>query len=134
MKTIEGNYLGELSCSMTHLKSASSIITDAPTDNNGKGAAFSPTDLLAGALATCMLTIIGIRADGKNIYIGKPFFNVKKKMSSTPRMVESVEIEIIFETEIKKENRLYLEKEAKKCPVALSLHPNLVQKVAFKYK
>lgn len=129
---IKGNYVGDLRCELTH-QSGSSIQTDAPLDNHGKGEAFSPTDLVAAALASCMLTVLAIRANSKSIPIGQPSFLIKKSMGSNPRRISEVQIEFSFNEVISEKNRIYLESEAKKCPVALSVHPDLLQSVAFKY-
>ena len=131
--TITGSYNGELPCKLTHNNSGQHLITDAPLDNNGKGEAFSPTDLVAAALGTCMLTIIGIRAESKKLEIGKPKFSILKSMQSSPRKIEAINIEIIFDVQLGIEDRKYLEDEAKKCPVALSLNESLKQEVSFKY-
>ena len=131
--TINGKYTGELRCNLTHINSGQQLITDAPKDNNGKGEAFSPTDLVAAALGTCMLTIIGIRAKSKNLNIGEPKISIIKAMQSSPRKIEMIKIEITFETQLSSSDRDYLESEAKKCPVALSLNDSLIQEIDFKY-
>jgi uncharacterized OsmC-like protein len=131
--TITGHYQGSLRCSLRHEKSGTHIQTDAPTDNNGKGELFSPTDLVAAALASCMLTIIGIRAQKKQIEIGNPSFSVNKVMDVTPRKIGRLEIIISFNTPISEEDRSYLENEALNCPVALSLSSELRQEVRFIY-
>jgi len=133
MNTIEGKYLEDLRCEMKHLKSGVLIHTDAPIDNNGKGESFSPTDLLAAALGSCMLTILAIRANTKRIDIGTPNYTIKKIMDANPRRVKAIEIEISFEKSILLDDRKYLENEALNCPVALSLSKDLEQKVTFKY-
>ena len=133
MTTILGEYKGNLRTELTHKSSNTKLITDAPLDNQGKGESFSPTDLLAAALGCCMVTIMGIRANSKSITL-KPFhFQINKIMNSNPRKVGVVEVEIICSKEISIEDRNYLEKEAKECPVALSLSNELEQKVTFSY-
>lgn len=131
--TITGHYQGSLRCSLKHEKSGTIIQTDAPIDNNGKGELFSPTDLVAAALVSCMLTIIGIRAQKKRIEIGDPSFSVNKVMDAAPRKIGRIEIQIFFNTPISEENRSYLENEALNCPVALSLNSELKQQVEFIY-
>ena len=131
--TISGKYSGDLRCKLTHFKSKIELITDAPTDNKGKGEAFSPTDLLAGALGSCMLTIIGIRAKSRNIDIGEPAISIIKKMTNHPRKIETIIIEITYYNQISNINRDFLENEARKCPVALSLNESIKQEVSFKY-
>lgn len=133
MTTILGEYKGNLRTELTHKSSNTKLITDAPSDNQGKGESFSPTDLLAAALGSCMVTIMGIRANSKSITL-KPFhFQINKIMNSNPRKVGVVEVEIICSKEISIKDRTYLEKEAKECPVALSLSNELEQKVTFSY-
>jgi uncharacterized OsmC-like protein len=133
MTSILGEYQGNLRTSLTHKSSNSQLITDAPLDNHGKGEFFSPTDLLAAALGSCMVTIMGIRANTKNISL-EPFqFQIKKIMQSNPRKVGRVEIEIICSKDILLEDRAYLEKEARECPVALSLSKDLEQRITFSY-
>lgn len=133
MFTINGKYKGDLRNELIHVKSSTQIQTDAPTDNNGKGESFSPTDLVAAALASCMLTIIGIRARTKNIEIGSPSYTVIKKMDSNPRKIREIEIEFTFNSPIELKDREYLEHEGRNCPVALSLHQDIVQNVKFIY-
>tara|TARA_B110000046_G_scaffold28052_1_gene28837 strand:- start:149990 stop:150394 length:405 start_codon:yes stop_codon:yes gene_type:complete len=129
---IKGEYAGDLSCTLTH-QTGERIQTDAPLDNYGKGEAFSPTDLVAGALGSCMLTIIAILAKTKNIDIGKPTFTVNKEMNGSPRRIKELTVEISFYKKLSKDEKEYVETEAKKCPVALSLNSETIQNVTFKY-
>ena len=132
--SIENNYIGDLRTKSTHLKSGDIIITDAPIDNNGKGHAFSPTDLVASALCSCMTTVMGICAEMNQFDLPKSIANVTKIMSSQPRRISKIIIEINFE-----ENNLnnqQIEKliaVAKGCPVAQSLSSNLIQEVKFNF-
>lgn len=130
---INGNYLGELRCSMIHQGSESEIITDAPTDNNGKGERFSPTDLLAAALGSCMITILAIRANSKKIDLGLPEFKSVKNMEINPRRIKQIDLTINLNKSISIEDRSYLENEALNCPVALSLNNDIIQNITFKY-
>lgn len=135
MKIIHTTYLGDLRTEATHLQSGSTIITDAPTDNQGKGAAFSPTDLLAASLGSCMLTIMGIAARTHGISIEGTHMHITKTMSSQPRRVAGVHV--TFEmggTNYTEKEKHILENAARTCPVALSLHPDLKQELAFIYK
>ncbi|MFN6038106.1 MAG: OsmC family protein [Bacteroidota bacterium] len=128
-------YEGDLRTTCTHLKSGQSIITDAPTDNHGKGEAFSPTDLLATSLGSCMLTVMGIVADRNDININGTKANITKAMTENPRRVAEIVVEIIFpngKTYSDKEKAL-LENAAKSCPVAKSLHTDIDQKISFHY-
>ena len=95
MNSIQGKYLDNLRCEMTH-PSSTTLLTDAPKDNRGEGKFYSPTDLLAAGLGSCMLTIIGIRARDKGIHIGKPTFEISKHMQSDPRKISKIEVDIFF--------------------------------------
>ena len=125
-------YLGNLRVESTHIKSGELIISDAPIDNNGKGEAFSPTDLLATSLASCMLTIMGIVAANKHISINGAAAEVKKIMASNPRRVSRIEIKVYMqELKINADERALLENSAKNCPVAKSIHPAIEQVIEF---
>ena len=125
-------YLGNLRTECTHLKSAQTIITDAPVDNNGKGEAFSPTDLTATSLGTCMVTIMGIAAKNHEINIDNTKLEVTKHMAADPRRISAIDVNIIFPGQhyTSKEKKI-LEAAAKTCPVALSLHPDIAQNLNF---
>ena len=131
---IESSYLGELRVSSTHLASNTEIITDAPVDNNGKGESFSPTDLVATALGTCMITVMGIYAGKNGILMPNVYSRTNKVMSSTPRKISKLKIEIIFGgnqlSEVEKQS---LKDIALNCPVAKSLHPDLKQEIEFNF-
>ncbi|MCF8459182.1 MAG: OsmC family protein [Flavobacteriales bacterium] len=135
MATSHVIYLGELSIEATHLQSSSTIKTDAPTDNNGLGRTFSPTDLLATSLATCMLTIMGIRANESSLNIEGTNATVTKIMDSNPRRVAEVQVEFeIVDRGLTQVQKTVLEKAALTCPVALSLSESLKQTVSFRYR
>ena len=132
MVTSKVNYLGNLRTEATHLKSDSVIITDAPTDNNGKGEAFSPTDMVATSLASCMITIMGIKAASSNINIKGVSANVTKIMSSQPRKISEIQITLTFpNNNYSEKDKSILINAAKTCPVALSLDPNINQELDF---
>lgn len=134
MPTSEVIYVGELSTKATHLKSNTNIITDAPIDNNGLGRTFSPTDLLATSLASCMLTIMGIRARDSQLDISGTKAVVTKIMASDPRRVAQIIVEMeILDRNLSSQHKIVLEKAAKTCPVALSLSDELIQTVRFRY-
>lgn len=118
----------------THLRSGRIIITDAPIDNNGNGDAFSPTDLLATSLGSCMLTIMGIAAEKHSINIGGTSIEITKIMASDPRRVTEVIIEFSMPKHYytEKEKKI-LENAALTCPVAKSLSSELKQTVIFNY-
>lgn len=130
METIRTKYTGDLRTSATHVQSAETLITDAPVDNRGKGENFSPTDLLATALGSCMLTIMGICAREHHFNIDGTKVSITKVMASNPRRVSEVVLELYFPSNSYTEKQKKLIKvAAETCPVALSLHPDLKQTV-----
>jgi uncharacterized OsmC-like protein len=131
--TSEIIYLGELRTEAKHVKSSQKIITDAPTDNNGKGAAFSPSDLLATSLGSCMLTIMGIVAERHNIPLNNVQIKVTKVMSTDPRRVSEIHVEFNFKENYTDKEKIIIENAAKTCPVAYSLHPDIKQEIIFRY-
>lgn len=131
MTTSTVTYQGDLRTSAIHLQSNNTIITDAPTDNHGKGEAFSPTDLLATSLASCMLTIIGIKAHDMDVDITETKAEVTKVMAVDPRRVSEVQIIITFNKALDEKTLKIFYNTALNCPVAKSLHPNLVQNLSF---
>jgi putative redox protein len=136
MKQMEVNYLGELRTQGTHLKSGVQLLTDAPLDNMGKGEAFSPTDLTAFSLASCIITTMGIQAVKNGWNITGIHAEIEKIMSTAaPRKIAGVRVKLTFPATAPKEVevRAVLEKIAETCPVALSLHPDLRQEVDFIY-
>ena len=133
MNTSNIIYQGDLRTEATHIRSGQSIITDAPLDNQGKGEAFSPTDLVATALGTCMLTVMGIVAQRYGIDMIGTIANVEKVMGKDPRRIAEVKINIKFGNRIKPDDRVRLERAAHSCPVGNSLHPDLKEMVEFIY-
>ena len=132
--SIENKYVGELRTESTHLKSSNVIITDAPTDNNGKGNAFSPTDLVASALCSCMTTVMGICANKNQFDLPNSTAHITKVMSSHPRRISKIIIEINFDSNnLSEQNIEKLIAVAKGCPVAQSLSSDLVQEVRFNF-
>ena len=118
-------YKGHLRTEATHLRSGNVILTDAPVDNKGKGEAFSPTDLTATSLASCILTIMGIAAQEHEIDMEGTVAEVKKNMVNGPRRIESIEIQITMpQKQYSSKQIKILEKAAHHCPVALSLNEN----------
>lgn len=132
--TSEVIYLGDLRTQSTHLASQASIVSDAPIDNNGKGEAFSPTDYVANALASCMLTIMGIKAKELNIDISQSRAEVTKIMQEEPRKIGEVQVTIFMSISADKKTQTILENVARACPVAKSLHPDIQQKITFIWK
>ena len=132
--SIENRYLGELRTHSTHLKSSDTIITDAPVDNNGKGNAFSPTDLVASALCSCMTTVMGICAEKNNFELPGSTAYVTKIMESQPRRISKIIIEINFDNNnLSDQQTEKLVAVAKGCPVAQSLCSDLIQEVKFNF-
>lgn len=128
--TSKVTYLGDLRTECTHLLSGQKIITDAPPDNQGKGEAFSPTDLCATSLATCILTTIGIRA--RDLDITGAYAEVTKIMASDPRRISRVEVRIIMpKNGFSDKDKKVLETIAHTCPVALSLAAGVEQVIEF---
>ncbi|MDN3707048.1 OsmC family protein [Myroides ceti] len=127
-------YLGELRTQSVHLASGSEIISDAPVDNNGKGEAFSPTDLLANSLATCMFTIMGIKAAGMAIALEGSTAEVIKEMQSEPRKISKIKIVFQMNTQLDEKQQTILERVALSCPVYLSLHPDIEKDITFNWK
>lgn len=137
MPTIKTTYLGDLRTQAVHLQSGTEIITDAPTDNQGRGEAFSPTDLVAAALGSCMMTIMGIVARRDEIELTGSEIEITKGMSADqPRRIARVDLTMamVSPEPLAPEVQAKLERAAHTCPVALSLHPDVVQAVRFSWK
>ena len=123
-------YTGNLRTEATHLKSGNSIITDAPTDNNGKGEAFSPTDLVATALGSCILTIMGIKAKDAEIDMDGAEVEITKVMASNPRRISKIIATIQMpQKDYSTRDKKILEKAAHHCPVFNSLSPDLEEEI-----
>ncbi|MFM7216846.1 MAG: OsmC family protein [Bacteroidota bacterium] len=135
METITTTYVGDLRTEAVHKASGNTLITDAPTDNQGKGEAFSPTDLLAASLGSCMLTIMGIAARTHGFSLEGTRARITKIMQSSPRRVGGIVIEFDFPAvNYSEKQKTILEHAARTCPVALSLHPDLEQSIKFNYQ
>ena len=134
MSKMHIDYMGELRSKATHYSGAE-LITDAPTDNHGKGESFSPTDLLCTALGTCMITVMGITAARLNIQYEGSSAEVLKYMSiDKPRRVIKIKVKISMPANLKSApERAEMEKSALECPVALSIHPDIEQEIEFIY-
>lgn len=132
MTTSKVTYQGDLRTTAIHLQSNNEIITDAPTDNQGKGEAFSPTDLLATSLASCMLTIIGIKARDMDIDITGTFAEVTKIMAADPRRVSEIHVIVTFNRDLDDRTQTIFFNTALTCPVANSIHPDITQNVVFR--
>lgn len=127
-------YTGQLRTQCTHLASGNTFITDAPTDNNGKGEAFSPTDTVATALASCMFTIMGIKAQNNQWVLDGSTAEVTKIMAAEPRRIATLKIVFNMKGNFDAKARQILENAARTCPVWYSLHPDLKKEVTFKWE
>jgi len=134
MFTSTVKYLGNLRTEAIHERSGNSFITDAPLDNNGKGAYFSPTDTLATALATCMITVMGIRAEKSGFALGAVNASIQKVMANDPRRVIAIEVKLVFDEPYTEKEQAILKHAALNCPVALSLHSEIRQEVDFNFE
>lgn len=135
MITIETVYSGQLRTEAKHIQSGNKLITDAPTDNQGKGEAFSPTDLLATSLGSCMLTIMGIAANTQGFSIDGTTINITKIMASEPRRVGEVICEFNFpDISYTEKQKKIIRNASDTCPVSKSLHPDLKQTIIFNFK
>ena len=125
------SYLGNLRTESVHTSSNEKIVTDAPTDNNGKGEAFSPTDLVASSLSSCILTVLGIVSKKIKYDLTNTKSSVKKIMGDKPRRIVEIEVKIKFSQSTDSKTKSIIEKTALNCPVAKSLHPNIKQNISF---
>jgi uncharacterized OsmC-like protein len=126
-------YLGDLRTESTHLQSGNTMVTDAPLDNNGKGEAFSPTDTVANALATCMFTIMGIKAREMGVDMNGSTAEVTKFMQPSPRKISKIQVVFHMNAEADEKTRVILERAAMACPVHLSLNPDIERDITFNW-
>ena len=135
--TVELNvkYQGDLRCEMRHMPSGNSLLTDAPTDNHGRGETFSPTDLVSGSLGACFLTIMGIAANRDSIDITGASARVVKEMAANPRRIGKLTVEISLPKDKNfSEGQIEALKRAiKTCPVFESLHPRMEKEIVFQF-
>ena len=127
-------YLGDLRTENLHVKSGNTYVTDAPTDNNGKGEAFSPTDTVATGLASFMLTVMGIKANNLEVDIIGATAHVTKVMASNPRRISEINIVIDIPTSLDNKTKKILEHTANTCPVHHSLHPDIKKDIQFNWQ
>jgi len=125
MTTSIVRYLGELRTSSMHLQSGTEILTDAPTDNHGRGEAFSPTDLVTNSLATCMITIMAIKARDMDLELKGTTAEVTKIMAAEPRRISEIHINFEMNLDADDKTKTILERAAMTCPVYHSLHPDI---------
>lgn len=127
-------YEGDLRCESEHLQSGTKIFTDAPTDNHGKGAAFSPTDLCATSLAQCMLTTIAILGKSRTINIEGSYAEITKNMNPAPRKIGEIVCDLYFKGNFSEDEKDFIKETAMNCPVALSLSSEVKKTVSFNYE
>ena len=132
--TSKVTYLGDLRTSSIHLQSGSEIISDAPLDNNGKGEAFSPTDTVANALASCMMTVMGIKARDLDVDFVGSTASVTKIMQAEPRRIGAIEIVFDMNVVTDEKTKTILERTAMTCPVFLSLNSDVEKRISFNWK
>lgn len=133
MAKIETIWLGGLRSEITHTQSGTRIMTDAPTDNHGKGEYFSPTDLVASALGSCMMTIVDIFASERGIDVSGTRLVTEKIMAADPRRIGEIKVDIYFSKPIDARYEAAIERAARTCPVGMSLHPDVKQSVTFHF-
>lgn len=131
MVQIDTEYLGDLQCEAEHVPSGITLTTDAPEDNHGQGRSFSPTDLMATALGTCIATILGIQADKQGFDLEGVEITVEKEMASNPRRIDSLRTEVTMPVSLTEPVRKRLERAARHCPVDESLHPDIDAPIVF---
>lgn len=127
-------YLGELRTSSMHLQSGTEILTDAPTDNHGKGEAFSPTDMVANSLGTCMISIMAIKSKDLDLELKGSTAEVTKIMQPQPRKIARIEVNLNMAVATSDKNKTILERSAMTCPVFLSLHPDIEKVITFNWQ
>lgn len=132
--TSKVTYLGDLRTSSVHLQSGTEIFSDAPKDNHGKGEAFSPTDLLANALGSCMVSIMAIKSRELNLDLTGSTVDVTKIMQAEPRKIAKIIIQMNMSISVDKKNKTILERVAMSCPVLLSLNPDIEKEITFNWK
>jgi len=132
--TSKVTYLGELRTSSIHIQSGTEILTDAPTDNHGKGEAFSPTDLLATALGSCMVSLMAIKSKDLNLNLEDSTVDVTKIMQAEPRKITKIIVTLNMSVAVDQRMKLILERTAMTCPVLLSLNPDIEKEVSFNWK
>ncbi len=131
--TSKVTYTGNLRTICEHERSGDAFITDAPVDNNGLGAAFSPTDTVATGLASCMITMMGIKARDLEIDLGDTTAEVTKHMATDPRRICKIEVELKLPSTLSDKHRKILENTAKTCPVLYSLNPEIEKVISFNW-
>lgn len=132
--TSKVTYIGDLRTTSVHLQSGTEILSDAPKDNHGKGEAFSPTDLVANSLATCMISIMGIKSRDMKVDLTGSTVEVTKIMQAEPRKIAKIITVLNMNVQADDKTKTILERAAMTCPVMLSLHPDIEKEVTFNWK
>ncbi len=132
--TSKVTYTGNLRTSCEHLSSGDTFITDAPIDNNGLGQAFSPTDTVATGLASCMLTMMGIKSKGLEVDLTGSVAEVTKHMAADPRRISKIDVSLTLPAAVSDRDRKVLEHTARTCPVLFSLHPDIEKIIDFHWE
>lgn len=132
--TSKVTYIGDLRTTSVHLQSGTEILSDAPKDNHGKGEAFSPTDLVANSLATCMVSIMGIKSRDLKVDLTGSTVEVTKIMQAEPRKIAKIIAVFNMSIAVHEKAKLILERAAMTCPVLLSLHPDIEKEITFNWK
>ena len=127
-------YVGDLRTSSIHLQSGTEVLSDAPTDNHGRGEAFSPTDLVANALGSCMVSIMAIKSKDMKLDLTSSIVEVTKVMQPEPRKIAKIEIVLNMSVSPDQKSKTILERVAMTCPVFLSLHPDIEKVITFNWK
>ena len=131
MVRIDATYDGNLRCTATHEPSGAKLITDAPVDNMGKGESFSPTDLLATSMLTCVMTIVAIRADSRELDVTGMTGSVEKSMAANPRRISKLELVVNLPSNMNMDDRAWLITEGCNCPVCVSVSESMEVQVTF---
>jgi uncharacterized OsmC-like protein len=132
--TSKVTYLGDLRTSSIHIQSGTEILSDAPTDNNGKGEAFSPTDLVANALGSCMMTIMAIKSKDLNVDLVGSTIEVTKIMQAEPRKIAKIQLTLNMSAQVDEKTKIILERTGMNCPVLLSLNTDIDKEITFNWK
>lgn len=131
MVRIDAKYDGNLRCTAIHEPSGAKLITDAPVDNMGKGESFSPTDLLATSMLTCVMTIVAIRADSRELDVTGMTGSVEKYMAANPRLISKLEVIVNLPSDLSMDDRAWLITEGCNCPVCVSVSESMEVDVTF---
>lgn len=131
--TSKVTYNGELRTTCLHVRSGNEFITDAPVDNNGLGRAFSPTDTVATGLASCMITVMGIKAQDLGVDLQGAEVEVTKHMASDPRRISKIEVQFALPAKVSSKNRTILERIGNTCPIHYSLHPAIEKVITYNW-